>query len=145
MARKKKKVLTEHQWALLRILGEQLCEARERAGLTGEQLGPMAGYETHSMVSRVERGKVDTVVSNVLSWAEACGYEVLVTPRGSVPLLAARLDQADEGERLLALRLLELLAEARLVGDEGRTLRRVSDDIDEAAKRLARHRALDAS
>lgn len=140
----RKKELTERQKELLKQIGEQLYRARDRAGLQQTQLAPLVGWKSASSVSKTENGG-DTDVSDLLAWADACDHEVLVAPRGSASVLGARLDRAQEGERLLALELLDLLLKARAEGDRGSTLRRLADDIAEARERLDRHRALDAS
>lgn len=143
MARKKKE-LTERQKELLVALGERLQAARKKAKLTGPQLAPLVGWKSPSSVSKTENGQ-DTDASDLLAWADACDHEVVIAPKTGPSVLASRLDRAEEGERSLALELLDVLLRARSEGDRGTTLRRLVDDIAEARERLDRHRAIDAS
>jgi transcriptional regulator with XRE-family HTH domain len=124
----------------MRSLGDQLREAREKAGLKKTELGRRIGWKDNTNVHRVEGGG-STDTADMLKWAAECGYEVLVVPQGSAESVAGRLHDADERERRVASALLDLLREARTVMPH--LLDHVEDDVKEWSRKIERRRAME--
>jgi len=121
----------------MRTLGDQLREARERAGLKKSELGRRIGWKDNTNVLRVENGG-STDTNDLVKWAEECGYEVLVVPVGSPESVSARLHDTDERERLIAVGVLDLLRSAR--GVMPHLLDHIEDDIKEWTRTVERRR-----
>jgi transcriptional regulator with XRE-family HTH domain len=126
----------------MRSLSDQLREAREKAGFNKTELGRLVGWKDNTNVRRVEEGG-STDMSDMVKWAEVCGYEVLVVPMGSADSVAARLVEADERERRVAAALIDVLRDARVVMPH--LLDHVEDDIKEWSRKIERRRAMSDS
>lgn len=121
---------------------EQLKRARLLSRLTGSEIADKVGWKAPSTVSNVERGARDTQLSEASKWAEACGYELALIPKGDpdpeglADLVAAIEDPAARNV---------LAALARLTARPHRYWLRLLDDIEYAEAKAARDEAEDAS
>lgn len=57
-------------------IGENIAEARKRAGLTQEELAERVGYKTKSAINKIELGLRDLPQKKIVAFAKALG----VTP-----------------------------------------------------------------
>ena len=89
----------------------RLKAIREKAGLTGEELGPRLGWADHSQLSKVERGQKTTDVWKIEKWIEECAHDVYIVSRDAPTLDDARalLAALPDDRRELALRVARLL------------------------------------
>lgn len=119
-------------------LNDQLRMARERAGLKKTHLGHAVGWADHTNVIRVENGG-DTEASAIVRWAEACGHELLIVPKGTTDSVLARARDANERELRIAEKLLDLLIEFR---DDPRAADYLERDIAALRERFTELRSL---
>jgi len=65
----------------LNILGEAIADGRAQAGLNQNELAALIG-SSRPTLSRMESGQ-NSSTATVLDALQACGYELIVVPRGS--------------------------------------------------------------
>lgn len=92
------------------MIVSRLEEIRRSAGLSQERLADRLRV-SRVQVSRIENSISRTPVETLESWADACGYDLVLVARESPAAreLAAELDHATPAERALCLRLSRLL------------------------------------
>lgn len=105
----------------LRTFGLQLRGARERAGLTGQDLAVRAGW-AHSKVSKLERGQQTPTAADVQAWTAATDADPRTVLELHEGLDLARLDYARWRQRLASGT--RARQQARLDAEAGTTLLR---------------------